>query len=296
MRQPFELNLMLLISIFWGLYLMQLTLFVFAGGTRDHRPSEPASIRAKSPLLQLILAVVERIAHVMRPLPMHRSRPKTDLRLRQAGALPGFTADHFYASCLLAALCFALLGWLIDDLAGTSPLLMLLLGILGIWYPGIWLSGRTAQRRLRIFRDLPDMLDILRLAVSAGLDFSSALRVVVQAGTRGPLLDELEIAERDISLGRTRAEALQSMADRLGMNEINSFVLAIKQAEELGAPIAPILQIQSETARQQRWQAAEAVIGKLPMKLLAPLVICIFPSSFLILFTPLILDFVSSGF
>jgi tight adherence protein C len=175
-------------------------------------------------------------------------------------------------------------------------MLSLALGGVGYCYADIYLSGIRTRRTRQIFRDLPDLLDILRLAVSAGLDLTSALRVCVENVAQGPLLKEFEVVERDIALGATRTAALERMAARVGMNEFNSFVMAVKQADELGSSIGPILQIQSEMAREKRLQVAEELLAKLPTKLLGPLVICIFPASFIVLFTPLILDFLKSGF
>lgn len=85
------------------------------------------------------------------------------------------------------------------------------------------------------------MLDILRLSTDAGLDLNSAMTVVVEKSRPGPLLDELEQVEREISLGRTRKEAFRNFADRLAMTEINAFVLALTQAEQLGASVGPVL-------------------------------------------------------
>jgi len=130
--------------------------------------------------------------------------------------------------------------------------------------------------------------------VDAGLDLSSALRVVCEQGKKGPLLDEFEDVEREISLGRTRKEALRNFADRVAMTEINSFVVALIQADQLGASIGPILKIQGEIARTRRWQLAETLVNKMPMKMLGPLVVFIFPASFINLFTPLVIQWMQS--
>lgn len=145
-----------------------------------------------------------------------------------------------------------------------------------------------------MFRDLPDTLDMLRLAVDAGLDLNSALKVVVEKGRRGPLLDEFDRIERDITLGRTRKEAFRSFADRAQMTEISSFVLALIQADQLGASIGPVLKVQADVARARRWQLAEVIVNKMPIKLLGPLVTLIFPASFIILFTPLVIQYFQS--
>ena len=88
-----------------------------------------------------------------------------------------------------------------------------------------------------------------------------------------------------------RQEALREFAERISMSEINAFVLALIQADQLGASIAPVLRAQSEMARKRRWQLAEELVNKLPMKMLGPLVVFIFPASFIILFTPLLIQY-----
>ena len=138
------------------------------------------------------------------------------------------------------------------------------------------------------------MLDTLRLAIDAGLDLSSAMKVVVEKGLRSPLIEELEDVEREMSLGRTRREALKSFADRVGMTEITALVLALVQADQLGASIGPILQVQADMSRQRRWQLAETLVNKMPLKMMAPLVILIFPASFIILFTPIVIQWLQS--
>ena len=176
-----------------------------------------------------------------------------------------------------------------DSELDLSPIFTVLLSMVGFVYPDIWLTEAIQKRRRKIFRDLPDILDVLRLATDAGFDLTSALTAVIEQGRKGPLLDELELVEREVQLGRPRHEAFKRFAERLDMPEINSFVIALNQADRLGASIGPVLRAQSEMSRSRRWQLAEALVNKIPMKMLMPLVIFIFPSSFVILFTPLLI-------
>jgi tight adherence protein C len=279
----------LIIACFWGLLIGfgSLKLVRLAGRGQSDRQLVG---KQGSPLLAAAAAVgrpLSRIASVEK---------KTRIRKKLISA--GFRVDPAIYIGAQALLCpvFGLAGNLIDGMIGTEPALTLGLLLVGWVYPGIWLKGKIQRRQRRIFRDMPDFLDVLRLSVAAGLDFSSALHVVVDNSPPGPLLEEFEWVERDIVLGKTRANALEAMADRVDMPHITSFVMAVRQAEDLGAPIAPLLNVQSQVAREQRWQLAEAIAGKLPTKLLGPLVTCIFPASFIVLFTPLVIDYLSSGF
>ncbi|MBL7661923.1 type II secretion system F family protein [bacterium] len=244
-------------------------------------------------LLRIFAGPIKTLGEVIATLPIEKNREELRKKLIQAGSPGGLSVDEFHAARIIAVVVLGLSGAYIDFEMDLTPALMLGLSVLGIFYPDIWLRGYIEKRKRRIFRDLPDTLDTLRLAVDAGMDFGSAMGVVVEKGRPGPLLYELERVERDMSLGRTRQEALRDFATRLQMPDINTFVLALIQADQLGASIGPILKVQSEMARKRRWQIAETVVNKLPMKMLGPLVVFIFPASFIILFTPLLIQWFS---
>lgn len=248
-----------------------------------------------SPLLSILLPLIKFFGNIMSSLPLSKSREKLKIKLLQAGSPGGLTPDEFMGARFVSAIIGAAVGFFVDDTIDFFPIITGGLALLGYVYPDIYVNGLVQKRRRRVFRDMPDLLDTLRLAVDAGLDLGSALGVCVEKGRRGPLLDELEKVERDIRLGRTRKEAFRAFADRLQMTEINAFVIALVQADQLGASVGPILKIQAEVARTRRWQAAEVLVNKMPMKMLAPLVALIFPASFIILFTPLIIQYLQSG-
>lgn len=235
--------------------------------------------------------LVELLGEFISLLPLGKRRERLGVKLLQAGSPGGLSVDEFYATSIIAIVFMGFAGWYIDLETEMSPTFLLTLTGLGLIYPKLWLNGFLFKRQRRIFRDLPDLLDILRLAIDAGLDFGSAMKVLVEKGRRGPLLDELERVERDMTLGRTRQQAFRNFSERLGIVEINAFVLALIQADQLGASIGPILKVQSEMARKRRWQMAETMVNKLPMKMLGPLVVFIFPASFIILFTPLLIQY-----
>lgn len=255
---------------------------------------DPRTGVRRSLFLRIFGRLIYFLGGVFALLPFDQHRRALEKKLTQAGRPGQLTADEFDATRVVGVLVLGLAGAYVDFELASSPMFMLLLGGLGFIYPDIWLSGMIIKRRRAIFRNLPDTLDILRLAVDAGLDLGSAMTVVVERGRRGPLLDELEQVEREMSLGRNRRDALKNFADRVAMVEINSFVLALNQADQLGASIGPVLKTQSEMARTKRWQMAETLVNKMPMKMLGPLVLFIFPSSFIILFTPLVIQWLQT--
>ncbi len=286
-----------LLSLLLGSVVMVVILLAFPDPNAIDDGSDPrlaARKESKSILFKIFLPLIVLIAQFIALLPLGSRRQKTELKLTQAGRPGGLTADEYDASRVLAIFFAVLAGMFFDSELDLTPICTLALGALGFMYPDIWLKDAIANRRRQIFRDLPDILDTLRLAVDAGFDLSSALAVVVERGRRGPLLDELELVAREVSLGRTRQQAFKNFADRIAMAEINAFVVAINQADQLGASIGPVLKAQSEMSRTRRWQLAEALVNKIPMKMLAPLIIFIFPSSFIILFTPLLIQWMQS--
>ena len=251
--------------------------------------------KKRSLLLNIFYPLIASVAQLISLVPLGSAWEKLDKQLIKAGRPGGLSVEEFHATRLIAVFFAVMAGMFFDSELDLTPVCALGLGILGFVYPDIWLKEAVQKRRRRIFRDLPDILDTLRLAVDAGFDLSSALNVVVERGRKGPLLDELELVDREVQLGRTRREAFRNFADRIGMGEINSFVVALNQADQLGASIGPVLRAQSEMSRSRRWQLAEALVNKMPMKMLGPLVVFIFPSSFIILFTPLLIQWMQSG-
>jgi tight adherence protein C len=143
------------------------------------------------------------------------------------------------------------------------------------------------MRQRSIVRALPYAIDLLTLAVEAGLDFTAALSKVVEKGRKGPLADELSIAIRELKLGKTREEALRNLARRIDLPPLGSFVQALVQADRMGTPLGKVLRVLSTQMRVERTQRAEKLANEAPVKLVLPLVFFIFPTLFLMLFGPI---------
>jgi tight adherence protein C len=151
------------------------------------------------------------------------------------------------------------------------------------------LDEQIKKRQLEIRKAMPDALDLLTICVEAGLGFDAAMSNVAQKWE-----NELSLAFarviREIQLGKVRREALKSMADRIDLAEMSSFVAAIIQSEQLGVSMAKVLRIQAEQMRMRRRQYAEELAHQAPVKMLLPMVGFIFPSIFIVLMTPAILQ------
>ncbi|MGV3525202.1 MAG: type II secretion system F family protein [Candidatus Sericytochromatia bacterium] len=165
------------------------------------------------------------------------------------------------------------------------------LAILGYFFPLIRLNSLIESRRRAIFRAFPDFVDLLTVCLEAGMGLDSALNLVIRKANPSPLRDELEMTLREMRMGKTRAQALKDLARRLDMKEITSFVVAVVQAEQIGSNLSSTLKVQSEIARESRWQKAQELAQKAPVKMLFPMLLLIFPNIFLIIFGPILLGF-----
>ena len=160
--------------------------------------------------------------------------------------------------------------------------------ILFCLYPGMWLKGAVKRRHESIMRALPFVLDLLTLSVEAGMDFMGALQRNCGKRRMDPLNEELLRMTREIQLGTPRRTALRNMASRTGQSDLKSVVHALVQADELGVSIGAILRIQSDQLRSRRFDRAEKLANEAPVKMLAPLLLFIFPAVFVILLGPVI--------
>ena len=165
-------------------------------------------------------------------------------------------------------------------------LLMIPVGALfGYTAPEFWLGRKVGQRQKAILLMIPDALDLLTISVRAGLGFDAALGKVTEK-LQGPLSDEFRRALAEVRVGKARRDALRDIVARTEVTPLTNFIGAIIQAEQLGVSISKVLQVQSEQLRIERRQRAEEQAAKAPIKMLFPLVGCIFPSLFIVILGP----------
>jgi len=186
------------------------------------------------------------------------------------------------------AIMFLLFGLLVAGLMAGVFLGMLGFGI-GFLLPEFWLGGKIKARQKIILKMIPDTLDLLTISVRAGLGFDAALAKVVEK-LPGPLTDEFRRALAEVRVGKARRDALRDMVPRTNVAPLSAFIGAIIQAEQLGVSISKVLQVQSDQLRIERRQRAEEMAAKAPIKMLFPLVGCIFPSLFIVILGPALIS------
>ena len=158
-----------------------------------------------------------------------------------------------------------------------------------LWvFPSLWLHAAVHRRHLSIQRSLPFVLDLLTLSVEAGLDFISALQRNCKSRRLDPLNEELLRMTKEIQVGSSRREALLNMAGRVRQPDLKAVAFALVQADELGVSLGSMLRIQSEQLRSRRFDRAEKLAAEAPVKMLGPLLLCIFPAVFVILLGPVV--------
>ena len=154
--------------------------------------------------------------------------------------------------------------------------------------PDVWLRRAIRRRHLAIQRALPFVLDLLTLSVEAGMDFISALQRNCKSRRLDPLNEELLRMTKEIQVGSSRRDALKSMSERVKQSDLKAVANALIQADELGVSIGSMLRIQSEQLRSRRFDRAEKLAAEAPVKMLGPLMLCIFPAVFVILLGPIL--------
>jgi tight adherence protein C len=195
--------------------------------------------------------------------------------------------------CLLAIclpMCFLLLRLVVFgplSIAMTGGI-CLYLALMGFFLPDIWLRIRIARRRERIFKGFPDALDLLVVCVEAGMGIDSAINRVAEEMkiSNKTLSDELKLLNLEIRAGKTRRDALKDLAMRTDLQEVESLATLLIQTEKFGTNVAQTLRVYSDMFRTKRYQRAEEIAAKMPIKMVIPLAFFIFPSLFVVLLGP----------
>jgi tight adherence protein C len=221
---------------------------------------------------------------------------KTEKRLALAGNPGDLRVADWLGIKGIGAIVGAILFFLIFGIAGVlgfpffiGGLLMPVVGgLFGYTVPEFWLGRKVKARQKAILLMIPDALDLLTISVRAGLGFDAALGKVVEK-LQGPLSDEFRRALAEVRVGKARRDALRDIVPRTEVVPLTNFIGAIIQAEQLGVSISKVLQVQSEQLRIERRQRAEEQAAKAPIKMLFPLVGCIFPSLFIVILGPAII-------
>lgn len=220
-----------------------------------------------------------------------RTRQALQLKLNLAGRPGGLTVSEFQTIRYAATVVLFGLGMLLG-VAAHNPMFLAIGaaggGGLGFFMPVLWLKQKSDGRRREIRLALPDAMDLLTITVEAGLSFDGAMARLVDKYKNG-LTAEFDQVLREVRLGRPRLDALDDMGIRCGVDDLHNFVQAVIQSEQMGVGIAKILRLQSDEIRRKRRQRAQEKAAQASLKMMFPMVGCIFPSIWIVLLGPAIL-------
>jgi len=219
-------------------------------------------------------------------------------KLVHAGSPAGLDADRFMALKVVGAVSGPFWFWFAFSFASLGGfygmIVTALMWAISFFGPDVWVQRKIDERQVAIALKLPDILDLLVISVEAGLGFEQAIDRTIDA-VPGPLSEEFRRMLQETRVGATRAEALRAMDERTNVPELRSFILAMLQADTFGVSIGRILRSQADEMRVRRRQRAQEQAQKAPVKMLFPLIFCIFPALFVVILGPAVLSIMKSG-
>jgi len=267
---------------------VQQRLSVYGG----EKPLTVEEIELQRPFSERVMRpAIERLGSMLSRSTPQKARQDLLNRLELAGRPGNLTPEDFAAVRLVAAAVFGALGVLVGLLLANPVYLVIALVIgviLGYYMPVLWLKQKVDARKSEIQKGLPDALDLLVICVDAGLGFDAALARVTDK-YKNALSEQLSKALREVSLGRPRLEALDEMGRNSGVEDLHNFIQAVIQSEQFGTGIGKILRIQADEMRRKRRQRAQERGAQATLKMMLPMVGCIFPTLWIVLLGPAVL-------
>jgi len=252
---------------------------------RNRELARPARERLVKPLYNTALTVARRFTPA-------GARDAIRRKLVMAGSPFGWDPDRVLVAkvaCLTGGTVLGVLFLAVFSFAWPLRVLgFLAISLLGYWLPNIVLTNAVQRRQSEVRSALADSIDLLTICVEAGLGFDAAL-AHVSKNTSGPLADEFYRTLQEVQLGRSRNEAMRNLADRSNVPELRAFVLAMVQADIFGVSVANVLRVQAKDMRIKRRQLAEERAMKVPIKVLFPVLFCIFPALFVVILGPAVM-------
>lgn len=295
-----------LILLFAGLGLAAMSIYLFVSAILTNNTDANAlawasgnePVKSKSGFINFSRPLVHNftLQHALR-IKNPQYRVRVEKKLLTAGLSRELNVDEFIGLQILWGAMFPVVLVILKFTLGLGfPYwFCILVGLVGVLFPHLYAQLQTKQRYLAVISDLPFFIDLLALSTEAGLDFINAIQRIVDKAENSVLAEELAIVLKDIKLGAARADSLRSLAQRLDIPEITSFVAVINDADFTGASVAQVLKDQSNQMRTERFVRAEKAGAQASQLMLVPMIIFIMPAVFIVVFAPVILQFFYGG-
>ncbi len=255
------------------------------------RETPPYAFRVVRPFISLIAPTVARKTSDL-------ELEITQDKLHSAGVGYALKADEYIASRWIGAgvgLLLYFYVYILLDLSTMKTIAFALLVPLGFMYPDIWIRDKIKVRHSLIEKQFPFFLELLVLAMRAGLNFSSALSHAVQRMAEGPVKQEFTHFLRDTRTGKNRRDSLKALEKRVDQPAVSNFISAVNQTEALGGEMGTMLIEQAKQRRSERFSKAEKAASEAPVKMLFPLAVFLFPITIIIVLFPLVITARDSG-
>jgi tight adherence protein C len=240
------------------------------------------------PLIGRVWLAVQLVSHYVGPYLTIQYREKTIKRLRRAELDYALSPQQWVATTIVYAVLVAMLFKVVAMELNAKGLVWPVSGaIMGLLYLELWMRDRIKLIELQIVKGLPNFLDMLTLSVESGCNLTVGIGIAVEKSPDSPLRRGFQRLLREIRSGRSRVDALRALESRLDLNVITSLVTAMVQAEKTGASLGAVLRAQSTQRTNERFARAEKMAMEAPVKMLGPLILCIFPCTFIVIGFPI---------
>jgi tight adherence protein C len=271
--------------------MVQERLQAYAVGS-EGRPLTEDEVILQKPFSERVLRpMIEKIGQRLSRSTPEKTRSELQNKLNLAGRPGNLSPQDFTAIRYVACIVLFAVGLLLGAFLQSPLWLALVAGggaLAGFFGPLMWLNQKVDERRKDIQKSLPDAMDLLTIAVEAGLGFDAAMARVTDK-FKNALSDEFGTVLQETRLGRPRLEALDDMGRRTGVEDLHNFVQAVIQSEQMGVGVAKILRLQSDEMRRKRRQRAQEKAAQASLKMMLPMVGCIFPTLWIVLLGPAVL-------
>lgn len=258
------------------------SLAMIQSGGIDDRMVTKRELPAQERLVGPFLNGMRRIAQRLSPA---RTTERLAISLDRAGNPPEWTIERIMGLKGMGGLLGFVLGLVYDGVGVSGFLFGLVFAAIGFWVPDLLIYNLGLRRRDETAKGLAEALDMLTVCVQAGQGFDAALLQVAR-NVEGPIAGEFARVLSEMQLGKSRGEAFAGMGTRVNLPAVRNFVTAMVQADRLGLPIANVLREQTAEMRLERKQKAEEMAQKITVKILFPLLLCIFPVMFIVIIGP----------
>ncbi len=247
--------------------------------------------------VRILNPVRNRLANVIQKYTPVKQMSTIERKLDYAGRPFKWTAGEYLSAQYLTTVAVGVIAYVASWLSGSSwanQLMAFMLGLIGGYLLfELYIADKISRRQKDIQKALPDTLDLLTVSIEAGLGFDAAMQRVVQKSA-GPISEEFNTTLQEMRMGKTRRDALRDLSQRTGVLDLNRFIESLIQADQLGVSLGNVLRAQSDQMRILRRQRIQEQAMKAPVKMLFPMVIFIFPATFIIILAPSILQIIKT--